>query len=457
MVMKANGAYWIPEDWSGDGKKLLINRYVSATESYPAWFDLTTKKRVVLPILGVKTASFDHLRYSGDGNKAYLTTDAASEFHQLARIGMTTYEFTRLTKEIPWDVEHLEVHKPTGRVAFAVNEDGASALYVLEEDKPKRLTIPAGIVEDLEFSPDGAQLGFTLSRPSAPGDAFSLALADGKVTQWSFSEAGGLDGSTFVAPTLTQYESFDRRKIPAYVFTPPGASPQKPAPVLIKIHGGPEGQYRPYFNSVDQFYVLELGMAVIQPNVRGSSGYGKTYVALDNALLREDSVKDIGALLDWIATQPQLDKSRVFVMGGSYGGYMTLASLVHYSDRLRGGVDIVGIASFNTFLKNTSEYRQDLRRAEYGDERTPEMRAFFDKIDPANNAHKIRAALFLAHGRNDPRVPFSEAEQIARRVSDLGRPVWTVYASNEGHGFLRKQNRDYTTAAIVLFLKQQLK
>lgn len=225
-------------------------------------------------------------------------------------------------------------------------------------------------------------------------------------------------------------------------------------PVLISIHGGPEGQAQPYFGGTTQFYVNEMGIAVIFPNVRGSSGYGKTYLKLDNAELREDSVKDIGALLDWIATQEDLDSSRVAVTGGSYGGYMVLASLVHFGDRIKCGIDSVGIANFITFLEKTSPYRQDLRRAEYGDERDPKMRAIFERISPATSAEKIRSALLVVHGKNDPRVPFAEAQQIAEKVRAQKRPVWTVYAENEGHGFGKKENVDYLRAVEVMFLKQ---
>lgn len=199
-----------------------------------------------------------------------------------------------------------------------------------------------------------------------------------------------------------------------------------------------------------------MGIAVIRPNVRGSSGYGKTYLKLDNAQKREESVQDIGALLDWVAEQPELDESRVAVIGGSYGGYMVLASLIHFGDRLRAGVDIVGIASFQTFLENTSEYRRDLRRAEYGDERDPEMREFFARIDPLHHADRIRSALLVAHGVNDPRVPCSEALQIVEAVRRNDQEVWTVYADNEGHGFQKKENSDYLTAVIVLFFSHHL-
>jgi dipeptidyl aminopeptidase/acylaminoacyl peptidase len=316
--------------------------------------------------------------------------------------------------------------------------------------------LPLGIVSSIEFSPDGKQLGFTLSRPDAPADTYSLSLADEQLTRWTFSEVGGLNPDSFIAPQRIQFKSFDARTIPAYYFKPRGASPDNKAPVVISIHGGPESQYQPYFSGTSQYYVNDLGFAVIAPNVRGSAGYGKTYLKLDNAELREDSVKDIGALLNWIAQQPELDESRVAVVGGSYGGYMVLASLIHYGDRLKAGIDIVGIASFTTFLSNTAAYRQDLRRAEYGDETDPQMQAVFKRIDPTSNADKIRSALLVAHGVNDPRVPFSEAQQIADKVRSQGRPVWTVYADNEGHGFGKKDNADYLRAVQVMFLKQHL-
>ncbi len=211
-----------------------------------------------------------------------------------------------------------------------------------------------------------------------------------------------MNPATFVAPTRIKFRSFDGREIPAYYYRPRTASAKRKAPVLINIHGGPEGQYRPLFTGTTQFIVDELGMAVIHPNVRGSAGYGKTYLKLDNAELREDSVKDIGALLDWIARQPELDASRVAVTGGSYGGFMVLSSLVHFGDRIRAGIDIVGIANFITFLERTSAYRQDLRRAEYGDERKPEMRTVFERISPAAGASKIQVG---AAGRAWPQRP----------------------------------------------------
>ena len=458
QVMETDGEHWTAVDWSPNGQHLLINRYVSINESYPALLDVTDGTRRKLPIPSEGPASFGAMAFAADGRHVYVATDMFGEFQQLARLAVTpTFgEYKQLSEGLEWDVSAIEVDHRTGQVAFTTNERGASGLYLLKEDTPQRLNVPLGIIGGLQFSPDSEQLGFTLARPDGPSEAYSLRLSDGELTQWTYSEVGGLDRSWFVLPQQIVFESFDGRKIPAYYFRPRTASAERPAAVVIGIHGGPESQYRPAFSPIDQFYLNELGIAVIRPNVRGSAGYGKTYLKLDNAEKREDSVKDIGALLDWIEEQPELDASRVAVMGGSYGGYMVLASLVNFGERIRAGVDLVGIASFNTFLKTTSAYRRDLRRAEYGDERDPKMQAFFERIDPLNRAGKIRSALFVAHGRNDPRVPFSEAELIVSRVREAGGEPWTVYADNEGHGLSKKDNRDYVTAAIVLFLQEQL-
>ncbi|HEY3963063.1 MAG TPA: prolyl oligopeptidase family serine peptidase [Planctomycetaceae bacterium] len=456
LLMQVENEHWTATDWSRDGSKLLMNRYVSINESYPAVFDLATKKYTLLPIPGGGPAAFGSLKFSPDGKSAWLTTDAKGEFRQLGRLDLATLKYTWVTEDIPWDVEAVEVEPHADVVAFTANENGASGLYVIENGKRRKIELPLGQVASLDFSPDGNHLGFTLARPDGPADAHSLSLPDGKLTRWTHSEVGGLNPATFVTASRIQFAGHDGLNIPAYYFKPRTATKDRPAGVLINIHGGPESQYRPVFLGTEQFYLHELGLAVIHPNVRGSNGYGKSYLKLDNADKREDSVRDIGSLLDWIGTQPELDPSRVVVMGGSYGGFMVLASLTHFGDRIKAGVDIVGIASFRSFLKNTSAYRQDLRRAEYGDERDPRMQAFFDKIDPLNNVGKIKSSLLVIHGRNDPRVPFSEAEQIARSVEAGGRKVWTVYADNEGHGFAKKANRDYMTAAVVLFFSEAL-
>ncbi len=470
LLMQVEKQTWNTHDWSPDGKTLLISRFVSANESYPALLDVQTGQRTDLPLPSGDSVAIGSMAFAAEGKSILMATDADNEFRCLARFDLTTQKYSWLTNDIPWDVTDIAVDQESGSVAFTVNEDGASRLFQIGLNNARsELKIPLGIVTGIEFSPDGTRLGFTLSRPDAPPDAYSILLKTGELTRWTFSEVGGLNPDSFVTPTRIRFKSFDGRIIPAYYFKPKNpadtqdksTSPSQNAkplkiPVYISIHGGPESQYQPSFSPIIQFYLNELKIAVVCPNVRGSSGYGKTYLKLDNAEKREDSVKDIGALLDWIGQQPELDSSRIAVAGGSYGGYMTLASLTHFGDRIKAGIDVVGIANFITFLEKTAGYRVDLRRAEYGDERDPDMKATFEKISPLNNADKIKSALLVIHGRNDPRVPFYEAEQIAAKVRSNGRNVWTVFANNEGHGFSKKDNSDYQRAVEVLFLQKHL-
>lgn len=456
LLLEVENEHWNPVDWSSDGKTLLLIKYVSINESYPALFHVGSRTLEPIALPESRQAAVGAAQFSTDGSAVYLACDARGEFRQLARYDLATREYIWLTADLPWDVSEVAIDRRSSKIAFTVNADGASELYLLEGTNRRPIDLPLGTLTGLEFSPDGKQLGFTLARSDQPTDAYSYHLLNGELTRWTFSEVGGLNPKSFVTAQPLRFPSFDGREIPAYLFRPSGAAADHKVPVLIDIHGGPESQYRPVFNGMDQYFCQELGIAVIHPNVRGSAGYGRSYLLLDNGNHREDSVRDIGALLDWIATQPELDASRVAVMGGSYGGYMVLASLVNFGERLRAGIDIVGIASFRSFLKNTSAYRQDLRRVEYGDERDPAMQQYFERIDPLANASRIRSALLVAHGRNDPRVPFSEAEQIVSRVRSTGRNVWTVYADNEGHGFAKKPNRDYLTAVIALFLQSTL-
>jgi dipeptidyl aminopeptidase/acylaminoacyl peptidase len=298
-----------------------------------------------------------------------------------------------------------------------------------------------------------------INTPETPTDVFTLDFQNMERTRWTYSEVGGLDTSTFPKPELITYETFDEvngisRMIPAFVYKPTRA--EGPFPVVIEIHGGPEGQHVPIFSSATAYLTNELSIAVIAPNVRGSSGYGKSYLKLDNGFNREKSVKDIGKLIEWIETQPQFDSERIAVMGGSYGGYMVLASMIHFDDKLRCGIDMVGISNFVTFLQNTEAYRRDQRRVEYGDERDPEMRKYLDSISPSNHADKINSPLFVIQGANDPRVPASESEQMVRSIRKNQGKVWYMLAMDEGHGYSKKENIDIMSEAIVFFLQQYL-
>ncbi|QDH68866.1 S9 family peptidase [Marilutibacter alkalisoli] len=469
----AEGGRWQALDFSPDGKRLLVSRYVSIAESYPGEVDLQTGELRLFPVDG-GTAAFGRFAYAPDGRSVYYVSDEpvdgqAEQFRTLRHHDPASGKVEILSRAIPWDVSDFILADDGRHLAFVTNEDGIGKLHVLSLPRHRPVALPelpVGLIGGIAFSPDGKRLALTLNSATSPSDAYVIDLAGRKLERWTRSEVGGLDADTFVAPTLVHYPTFDqvdgdpagesRRMIPAFYYRPANVPAGKKLPVVIQIHGGPEAQSRPGFSPFAQFLVNELGIALLVPNVRGSAGYGKTYLSLDNAEKREDSVRDIGALLDWIATQPDLDLDRVGVYGGSYGGYMVLATMTNYPERIRAGVDIVGISHFGTFLKNTEDYRRDLRRAEYGDERDPEMAAFFDRISPLNNAAKISAPLFVAQGKNDPRVPWTEAEQIVEAVRGNGQPVWYVLFNDEGHGFRKKTNSDYFTAATMLFWQQHL-
>ena len=446
---------------------MLVTNYVSITDSRVNLLDLDTGE-VTLLAGGADNPSVNQpLAFDDDNDGFWFVTDRGGEFNVLAWQSMEEgAEPEYITADIPWNVEGGAISDDRRRAAFTVNEGGRSALYLMDprSREYRRVdSIPVGLVGGLEFSPDGRSLALTINTANSPSDSFVLSLGRkaldyGELERWTYSEVGGLDTTAFRQPELIEFATFDEvdgiaRKIPAWLYKPAGPGPH---PVVISIHGGPEGQARPAFSSTYQLWLEKLGVAVLVPNVRGSSGYGKTYVKLDNGFKREDSVKDIGALLDWIDTQPELDQDRVAVFGGSYGGYMVLASAVHFSDRLKAAVDIVGISSFVTFLENTQDYRRDLRRVEYGDERDPEMRAHLEKISPVNNVEQIKIPMFVVQGENDPRVPVTEAIQMVAALREQGETVWYMNALNEGHGYRKKENRDIYQQATVLFLQTHL-
>jgi dipeptidyl aminopeptidase/acylaminoacyl peptidase len=333
---------------------------------------------------------------------------------------------------------------------------GVLRLYDAAARKPlARPTLPVGDVERLVWHENSRDLAFSIDSAQSPSDAYSLDVSTKTLTRWTETTVPGLDATAFRSAQPIAWASFDKRRIGGFIIRPPAKFTGK-RPVIVSIHGGPEGQARPGFIARWNYFLDELGIAIVFPNVRGSTGLGKTFVALDNGMRREDSVRDIGALLDWIGRQPDLDASRVLIEGGSYGGYMALAVATHYGNRIAGTIDVVGIANFVSFLENTESYRRDLRRVEYGDERDPKMRAFLERISPVSNADRISAPLFVVHGRNDPRVPYTEAEQIVAAAQKNGVPVWYLLADNEGHGFVRKANADYLFYAMAEFVRAYL-
>lgn len=461
LKVDRGSGYWVATDWSPDDRKIIVIQYLSSTKSNSFILDATTNK--LTQINNNKTeAVFLATGWDKTGENIYATTNQGGEFNTLVQYNIESKKITYITKDIPWDIEEGATNKSRTKAAFTVNENGFSQLYLmdLKTNKYQKIeNLPIGQIYSIKFHPTEDKLAMTLNTSQMPGDIYTLDLKTLKSERWTTSEVGGLDTSTFPTPELFKYETYDevngkKRTIPAFIYKPKDT--KGPLPVMISIHGGPEGQHTPNFSSFYAFLANDLGIAIIAPNVRGSAGYGKTFLKLDNGFNRENSVKDIGKLIEWIENNSEFDKEKIAVFGGSYGGYMVLSSMYNFNDKIKCGIDIVGISNFVTFLENTEEYRRDLRRAEYGDERDPKMREYLLSISPTNHVNEFKSPLFVIQGANDPRVPMSEAEQMVNSIRKNNGTVWYMLAKDEGHGFRKKENRDRMTEAVTLFLKEHL-
>ncbi len=458
LLTPLSGGGWRPMDWSPDDKKILLEEELSINESYLWLVDtLTGEKTELTPRNTTEKVSYGEGRFSKDGSGIYVTTDKDSEFHRLAYLDLATKQPNYLSTSIHWDVETFELSHDGRLLAFVSNEEGVSVLHVRETTTGKELPLPKlpmGVMGALRWHRNGHDLGFSFSNARGPGDCYSLDVETGKSERWTMSETA-VKTEAFPQAELVRWKSFDGKLISGFLYRPPAKFTGK-RPVLVEIHGGPEGQSQPRFLGRSNYFLNELGIALIYPNVRGSTGYGKTFSLMDNGFKREDTYKDINALFDWIGTRPDLDASRIAVTGGSYGGHMTLAVSTFYSDRIRCSVDVVGMSNLVTFLEHTEAYRRDLRRVEYGDERDPKMREYLEKIAPMNNIEKIKKPMFVIAGQNDPRVPVSESQQIADALKKAATPVWLLIAKDEGHGFRKKPNQDFQFYATVDFLQEYL-
>jgi dipeptidyl aminopeptidase/acylaminoacyl peptidase len=468
MVLKSDdGALWKPVDFSADGKLLIVQYYAGITDSRIYILNLETSELHLL--VGDEHISTSSVAsgFNHDDSEVLFVSNQRGNAAEIGSVSVSAERLFRYVEDsITWDVSNFELSADGRRGAFITNEEGISKLYLFDPKLMRYQRVrrtPIGVISALRFSPDGRKLGMTLNTARTPSDAFVLKLRGkplsfDKLVRWTHGAVGGLNPDKFIQPKLVHFPArmlTNERIIlmPAFVYQPKGRGP---FPVVIYIHGGPEGQFRPSFNSQIQMWVEKLKVAVIAPNVRGSLGYGEPYLAMDDGVLRENSVKDIGFLLDWLSFQKKFDETRVAVYGASYGGYMSLASAVHYSDRIKGAIARAGISNFVTYLENTQDYRRDLRRVEYGDERIPEMRAFLESISPLSNVDSIRTPLLIATGQNDPVVPVTESQQMVSALRKRGLPVWYMNALNEGHTFERKENRDMFQQLTFLFLQEFL-
>lgn len=457
MVAEVRGGGWAFRDFAPDKSWGLVGKYTSVQKSDFFRLDLAT---------GAMTPIGDHSRtvshgggkFAPDGT-IWITSDEGSEFERLGTLDPATGKFTPRGPAEQWEVSGFDIARDGSFIAYTINEAGMSKLRILDIKSGKVRTVeglPAGIIGGVEIAPWG-EIGITFTSARSAADAFSVDPKTLKVTRWTESETGGLDVTQNVEPELVKVKSFDGLEVSGFLYRPDPAKFPGKRPLIMNVHGGPEAQSRPGFMGRTNYLLNELGVAVFFPNVRGSTGYGKTFVSLDNGpFKREDSVKDMGAFLDHLAGDGNLDAARFGLTGGSYGGYMCYAAAIHYADKLRANLCVVAISNFVTFLENTQDYRRDLRRVEYGDERDPAQRAKLIEISPLTRVAEIKKPLFVVTGANDPRVPASEADQIVAAVRKNGGTAWHLVGTNEGHGFAKKENADYNFWASLVFWQQYL-
>jgi len=457
MVAQVDGGGWQFLDFAPGNATAVVLEYVSITRSRLWSLDLATGR--MTPIGDhAKEVAYGGGAFAPDGT-FWVTSDEDSDFQRLGRIDLATGRFTPVPNAPNWDVEEFAV-APDGRfVAFIVNEAGTSRLRLLDTKTNAVRNVdalPAGVAFRLDIAESG-RIGLTFTSARSASDVYSVDPATLAVTRWTMSETGGLDPRANVEPELVAVKSFDGETVSGFLYRPDPKKFPGRRPLLFNIHGGPEGQTRPGFLGRNNYLLNELGIAIFFPNVRGSTGYGKRFVGLDNGpFKREDSVKDIGAFLDRLEKDPGLDKARFAETGGSYGGYMCYASAIRYGDRFKAANCIVAISNFVTFLENTQSYRRDLRRVEYGDERDPAQRAKLTEISPLTSVAKLNIPLFVVTGGNDPRVPASEADQIVKAVRAKGGTAWSLLGQDEGHGFAKKANVDYQFWSTLQFWDQTL-
>ncbi len=471
---------WEPMAWSVNEKQALFLRSEEAhSELFLYSFEDSSLTQLLKdePKQNIVDAFWiENKPFSGDTltrpspRKFAFVSDRQGEYSRVFQGSLDTLLISPLTPEMPWDIEWSVLSPNTHYLIYSVNENGFSKIYNL--DIRKGVTdwlqeIPKGIVSPVSFRKNSKGFAFNFHDVSQPGSVYTYDIERKYLESWSPQNTLENTPQKILAPIVTtsiQFPSIgspakvpEKKKISiqAFVYKPQIES-NRPFPVLIQFHGGPELQARPDYDAFMQYVVRELNVVVITPNVRGSTGYGKRFQSLDDGKLRMNSVEDIGALLGWIKTQPDLDSRRIAVMGRSYGGFMSLSALIHYGDQIKAGISTVGITHFPKFLENTSEYRRDLRRAEYGDERDPQMRKFLEKISPFNLAHKIKVPLLLAHGAKDPRVPIGESERLFASLQKRKVPVWFLHFPDEGHAFREKENELYYEGIVSEFLRQNL-
>lgn len=440
----------LPLAFAPDGASLLIRRDNTNLDADLLLMSLGGDAlRELTPHTG--EASVPHAAFSASGDAIWFISNQDGDVLTLRRLDLDTGDQTTVV-ERPWDIEAVAVAPRGEWLAYVVNEDGSSRVWLrstrTDEERPVG-GLPLGVVDGFTWSPDGSRLAFAFSGPRHPSAIWHCGL-DGAATAMTKTDFGVLSPDSMRDPDVIRYPTFDGREIPAFWYQPDSAGPW---PVVVDVHGGPESQRRTQFAPTTQF-LLARGYAVLAPNVRGSTGYGKEYCHLDDVERRMDAVADLEAAAGWLAARDDVRSNRIAVMGQSYGGFMTLAALTSYPDRWAAGVNVVGIADFVTFLERTGPWRRSRRAAEYGDlERDATL---LRDISPLHKVDRIEAPLIVVHGRNDPRVPLYEAEQMVAALEARGRPTELLVFDDEGHGLVKRANRITGYGAIAEFLDQHL-
>jgi dipeptidyl aminopeptidase/acylaminoacyl peptidase len=457
LVAEVKGGGWSVADFAPDGKTAIVEQGISVTKSN--LFLLDIQSGVMRPLGNhTKDVAFGSLQFAKDGT-LWATSDEGAEFLRLGTIDLRSGIFTPKSTEPRWDITSFDVSDDNRFLVYTLNEAGISKLKQLNLKTGKLRVVeglPSGGIGGIDIAPWG-EIGLTFTSAKSAADAYSIDPETLKPKRWTLSETGGLDASVNVEPEFIEVKSFDGQKVSGFLYRPDPKKFAGPRPLIINIHGGPEAQWTPGFLGRSNYLLNELGIAIFYPNVRGSTGFGKTFVGLDNGpFKREDSVKDIGAYLDHLQKDAGLDKARFAVTGGSYGGYMCYAVAIRYGEQLKGANCVVAISNFVTFLENTQSYRRDLRRVEYGDERDPVQRKKLTEISPLTSVSRLNIPLLVVTGSNDPRVPQSEADQMVAAVRAKGQPAWHLVGTDEGHGFAKKVNQDYNFYVNLMFWQKTL-
>jgi dipeptidyl aminopeptidase/acylaminoacyl peptidase len=457
LLVQSSGSYLKAYDWSNDDKQVVFCDFTANTASTLWLIDVASGSKTLLSPNGSEREFYDSPQFSNDGKGIFVITDHDSDMRRLAYIDLVSRKITYVPSDTRWDVDEFQLSPNSKQLAFVTNQDGLSHLHVFDLATTKEtgvLEFRVGVISDIRWNSNSSEIALNLKSAQTPNDVYSVNLETSQVELWAKSVTNGIEGEKFRSPEIIRWPSFDKRIISGFLYRPPSHFTGK-HPVIIDLHGGPEEQYRPTFGYEQNYFLNGLGIARIYPNVRGSSGYGKTFLNLDNGVRRDDAVKDVGALLDWIKTQPDLDSDRVLVEGASYGGYLALSTACTYSDRIRAAISDSGISNLASFVSRTEGWRRELQRSEFGDERNPKIKEFMERTAPLNNAKKIKKPLLIIQGQNDPRVPLAEATRLVEATK--GRiPVWYVLAKDEGHGFAQQTNRDYQLYATIMFVKEFL-